>query len=83
MYWKITRDILDEGTSDSQKGRERGKRKEGEKMVRFVLKDDDDVTYYMGIISASAADSEAVFAPLDRAMHWAGCTRLYVNGEMV
>ena len=83
MYWKITRDFFDGGTSDSQKGRECGKRREGEKMVRFTLKDDDDVTYYMGIISERAAETEAVFAPLDWAMHWAGCTRLYVNGEMV
>ena len=83
MYWKITRDLLDEGSEDSQKGRERGKRREGEKMVRFTLKDDDDVTYYVGIISERAADTEAVFDPLDWATHWAGCTRLYIKGKLV
>ncbi len=83
MYWKITQDHLEGHTDDSQQGREFGKRRKGEEMVRFVIKDDDNITSYQGIINAKAAETEDVFDPLDWAMDWAGATRMYINGEMV
>jgi|31_taG_2_1085359.scaffolds.fasta_scaffold06010_4 hypothetical protein len=81
MYWKITHDILDHNTEASQVGLESGKRKAGEEMVRFTLKDCDGNTYYRGIMSADGQEEE-IFEPLRWAAAWAGATRLYINGEI-
>jgi hypothetical protein len=80
--WKIVRDYISpKGDECYQVGKERGVYHGGK--FRYRLKDDDGNTYYILLsdIDPNEGTERQLFAPLDWAMSYAGCTSIEYKDE--
>ena len=80
MSWIISKDYLDVGR-DSVEGCGPTNKESVQQIPEneFHLKDDDGQTYYKGYCTNDG--SEAMFAPLDWAMSYVGCTEIWYRGK--
>ena len=78
-YWKITKDVINDGEEEGVEG-PRGFYPIKNNRAHFVMKDDDDETYYEGDIYGDYTG----FEPLnDFGMPNAGCTKIFYNGKLL
>lgn len=80
--WRIARDYTEEaGAEDSIQGRQYREYQGGKH--RYRLKDDDGETYYIieSDIDPNEGTESQLFAPLDWAMNYAGCTSIEYKDE--
>lgn len=80
--WKVVRDFLDpKGTEYSRHGKEYREYQGGKH--RYRLKDDDGESYFLieSDIDPNEGTESQLFAPLDWAMAYAGCTSIEYKDE--